>query len=318
MNFLRVSALSVNYREVPILQDVSFHQEPLERLAIAGETGSGKTTLLKAIGGLVTPAAGAVHFEGEKVLGPLERLIPGHPHIAYLSQHFELRNNYSVYDILEYTNRLSDDWLPRIIEICRVEHLLKRRTDQLSGGERQRVALARQLLTKPRLLLLDEPFSNLDGSHRDQLRLVIDEMEAALGVTCLMVSHDPYDSLSWASQLLVMERGYLVQRGRPAEIYERPANRYAARLFGKFNLLPAGGRLRFLRPEHMQLTDQQDDALPGRVVQARYYGSFWEWEVETTAGRLLVQTGKPDPGKGTGIHIRIDPQAPHHLVSSDF
>ncbi|HEY0610611.1 MAG TPA: ATP-binding cassette domain-containing protein, partial [Chitinophaga sp.] len=162
MSLLNVSAISKQQDGAFILKDISFEQRRFQHIAIAGETGSGKSTLLKVIGGLAQPDSGQVTFEGGRVKGPNEVLIPGHPGVAYLSQYFELRHNYWVEEILSYANKLTDEEAQNIYEICQIDHLFRRRTDQLSGGEKQRIALARLLTTSPRLLLLDEPFSNLD------------------------------------------------------------------------------------------------------------------------------------------------------------
>src|SRR5580704_11857710 len=155
------------------IDTISFSQQRGQKLAVAGATGSGKSTLLKMIAGLVQPDAGRILLEGVRVKGPLETLEAGHPGIAYLSQHFELWNNYRVWEILSYANDLEEEESGELYTICRIDHLLQRRTDQLSGGERQRIALARLLVRPPRLLLLDEPFSNLDRVHKETLQAVV-------------------------------------------------------------------------------------------------------------------------------------------------
>jgi iron(III) transport system ATP-binding protein len=227
------------------LKDIDFSQRKGQRLAMVGETGSGKSNLLKTIAGLATPAAGAVYFEDARVLGPLERLIPGQPGIAYLSQHFELWNNYHVQEILSYTNDLSPDEAMELYRLCHIDHLLERRTDQLSGGERQRIALARILVHPPRLLLLDEPFSNLDMIHKRILKKVIADSASRFDITCTLVSHDPRDILPWADELLVLRDGRLIRQGIPLDVYTRPENEYTAALLGDY--LYDNGE--FLRPE---------------------------------------------------------------------
>src|ERR1700744_572039 len=164
---------------------ISFTQEKGRKLAIAGETGSGKSTLLKMIAGLAEVASGEIRFEGSRVLGPLERLVPGQPGIAYLSQHFELWHNYRVEEVLSYANDLSVEESVELYGICHIDHLLARRTDQLSGGERQRIALARLLVKPPRLLLLDEPFSNLDMIHKRSLKNIIRDTAAHFDVSAI-------------------------------------------------------------------------------------------------------------------------------------
>ena len=195
MKFLEVKEIRKKEREFE-LKDISFTISPSHKLAIAGETGSGKSTVLKIIAGLEQPDSGEVFFEGIRVEGPYEKLLPGHPGVAYLSQHFELRNNYYVEEILSYANKMSEEEASKIHEVCDIQHLLKRRTNQLSGGEKQRIALARLLVGAPKLLLLDEPFSNLDPSHRRQVKTVLKNIGEQLEITIIMVSHDPQDVLT--------------------------------------------------------------------------------------------------------------------------
>ena len=227
------------------LRDIRFVQPRGRHLAIAGETGSGKSTLLKTIAGLATPASGSVLFDGVRVLGPLERLIPGEPGIAYLSQYFELWHHYTVEEVLAYRNDLSQAEAGELYRLCHIDHLLLRRTDQLSGGERQRIALARLLVHPPRLLLLDEPFSNLDMIHKRLLKKVIRDVTAKYDITSILVSHDPYDTLSWADEILILREGRIHQQGSPREVYSRPIDEYAAGLLGEYSFVNG----EFFRPE---------------------------------------------------------------------
>lgn len=227
------------------LKNISFTQRKGRRLAIVGETGSGKSNLLKTIAGLATSAEGEIYFEGARVLGPLERLIPGQPGIAYLSQHFELWSNYHVQEILAYSNDLSPGESAELYRLCHIDHLLERRTDQLSGGERQRIALARILVHPPRLLLLDEPFSNLDMIHKRILKKVIADSATRFDITCMLVSHDPRDILSWADELLVLRDDRLIRQGTPMDVYSRAESEYTAALLGDYTVDKGG----FLRPE---------------------------------------------------------------------
>lgn len=281
----------------PLSLSVSLHQ----KLAIIGETGSGKSTLLKIMAGLLQPGTGKVFLQGQKVDGPLEKLIPGHPRIGYLSQHFELHNNYQVFDLLEYANKLSEQDAETIYQTCDITHLLKRKTHQLSGGEKQRIALARILTMKPSLLLLDEPFSNLDGHHRAIMKKVIQQMEERLQLTCFMVSHDAPDILSWAERILVLQEGKLIQEGSPEDVYLYPINDYVAGLLGKYNrtegillkLLPGDQQgaegYRILRPEQLQIEPLSDKGLPGIITNRWFHGAYYEFEVQLSdAVRVLV------------------------------
>ncbi|OQP59644.1 ABC transporter [Niastella vici] len=318
MALLKVSAVSKQQGTQTVLQEISFTQKKFQKLAIVGESGSGKSTLLKIIGGLVQHDGGDVLFEGKHVEGPNERLIPGHPQMAYLSQHFELRNNYRVEEILEYANTLPESEAQTLYEICHIKHLLKRKTDQVSGGEKQRIAMARLLIGAPKLFLLDEPFSNLDILHRNTLRAVIKAMGEKLGITCLLVSHDPADALSWADEIIVMKSGQIIQQATPEKIYRQPVNEYAAGLFGKYNALtkkeaaqfgeiPSGygnGKQLFLRPEAFALTARKSKtSVTGKVTEIAYLGSSYEIEVALEDKMVTVRTEGNSVSKGDTVYV---------------
>ncbi|HXB09003.1 MAG TPA: ABC transporter ATP-binding protein [Puia sp.] len=299
---------------------ISFSQQMGQKLAVAGATGSGKSTLLKMIAGLVQPDAGSILLEGVRVKGPLETLVAGHPGIAYLSQHFELWNNYRVGEILSYANDLEEEESGELYTVCRIDHLLQRRTDQLSGGERQRIALARLLVRPPRLLLLDEPFSNLDRVHKETLQAVVRDISARFDISCILVSHDPADLLSWADEILVLNGGRMIQKATPERIYRLPVDEYTAGLFGKYNRVgPAlaarlgrlagtgKGRDLFIRPEKLTLSAIGSTAAQGWVMGVFFFGGYYEVEVELAGSRLLVRTDTNSFQKGQGVFVGLAP-----------
>lgn len=255
------------------------------KVAVAGETGSGKTTLLKTIAGLRQAEEGTILFQGQRVLGPLEKLIPGHPGIAYLSQQFELPQHLRIEQVLEYANELPEEDAQALFRVCQIDHLMKRKTHQLSGGERQRIALAKLLIASPRLLLLDEPFSNLDMIHKEVLKTVIRDIGQRLDITCMLVSHDPLDTLSWADEILVLRNGKVVQQGTPLRVYQAPVDEYVAGLFGKYNLIDG----RIVRPEQVGvLSVERPGAMKGRIETVSFWGSFFEATVLTDTGLYLT------------------------------
>jgi len=278
---------------------ISFVQKKGQNLAIAGETGSGKSTLLKIIGGLAEPSAGVVLIAGPRVLGPKERLVPGQPGIAYLSQHFELWHNYRVEEILSYANDMTPEQSAELYAICHIDHLMGRRTDALSGGERQRIALARLLVKPPRLLLLDEPFSNLDMIHKDTLKRVIRNIGEQLGITCILVSHDPLDLMAWADEVLVLRNGSVEQQGPPERIYRQPINEYVAGLFGKYNLI---GKT-FVRPEDIDIVEE--GSLEGVVEGVMFQGSYYDVEVRLKNSRVVLRTTDVGIRKGDSVRIAL-------------
>lgn len=305
--FLQLIGIQKREQETEVLRGVSFEMKQGEKLAIAGATGSGKTTLLKIIGGWGQADAGTVRFKGKKVLGSEEKLMPGHKGIAYLSQHFELPGYYRVEEILDHENKLLPSDAAQLYRLCRIDHLLTRRTDQLSGGEKQRISLARRLITSPELLLLDEPFSNMDTHHTRVLKEVIDALCDQLNITVILVSHEATDSLSWADTIVVLKEGTLVQKDRPSVIYRQPADRYVAGLFGLYTELtneqvallqtisPPGVPVKNIwRPDEFEWS-ASGEGLEVPVLRAFYYGFYDCLEVGLANGSLLVYSY--DPGR---------------------
>jgi iron(III) transport system ATP-binding protein len=292
MAFLIVSGICKRINESITVKDISFTQDSLQNIAIAGETGSGKTTLLKMIGGFAQPDKGQIVFEEKRVKGPEEKLLPGHPGIAYLSQHFELRSNYYVHELLSYANELTAAEAQTLYSVCRIEHLVDRRTDQLSGGERQRIALAKLLTTAPKLLLLDEPFSNLDTIHKNIIRSVLADLRDRLNISCIMVSHDAPDVLGWADTMMIMKDGIIIQQGKPEKIYYNPVNEYCAALLGEYNLIQSttdSNRVEkiFCRPEEV-LINPGEPLWKGKVKDCQFRGSYYAIEVETEKQAIKV------------------------------
>jgi ABC-type Fe3+/spermidine/putrescine transport system ATPase subunit len=323
MGLLKVSEIRKQEGDDFVLRDISFSQQHLQKIAIAGASGSGKSTLLKIIAGLIQADAGEVLFENERVKGPYEKLIPGHPGIAYLSQQFELRNNYRVEEILSYANTLLPGEAETLYEVCRISHLLKRKTDELSGGEKQRIALARLLTTSPKLLLLDEPFSILDLIHKNILKSVINDIGERLNITCTLVSHDPGDTLPWAAEIFIMKDGQIIQKGSPVEIYQRPVTEYAAALFGKYYVIDpeqakplleaapieADGKNIFVRPEHFKIVAEGKRSLKGKVNAVYFFGSHYEIEILLSGDKITVKAEGYPPPIGDTVYISLNTRA---------
>jgi ABC-type sulfate/molybdate transport systems ATPase subunit len=319
MTLVKVFNIFKKQQEGFFLKDVSFSIEQFQKIAVAGETGSGKSTLFKIIAGLIQPNSGEVYFENERVLGPEEKLLPGHGAIAYLSQHFELRNNYRVEEILEMANKIPLEEAEVIYQICRINHLLKRRTDQLSGGEKQRIALAQLLISSPRLLILDEPYSNLDLIHKSILKYVVDDIADKLKTTVVLISHDPADTLSWADEIFVMKGGQIIQKGIPQNVYFKPLEEYTAALFGRYNLVSAelshlivplkdldfSGKQLFVRPENFKIVNQHEDAIKGTVQSVIFLGGSYELEVLLPTDVITLRTVEGNYRRGQTVYLTL-------------
>ncbi|MCX6336643.1 MAG: ABC transporter ATP-binding protein [Bacteroidetes bacterium] len=296
MALLRVNYVSKKLAEKSILNNISFEQAPLQKIAIVGETGSGKSTLLKIIAGWIQPDDAEIYLEAQRIKGPDEKLIPGQKEIAYLSQHFELRKAYRVEELLSYA------------------HLLKRKTDQLSGGERQRIAIARLLISAPKLLLLDEPFSNLDLIHKNILKTVIREIGERLQITCLMVSHDPQDIFAWADQIIILKAGAIIQQGTPEEVYHHPVDDYAAGLLGIYQICtPAIEKLfelslknnqQFLRPEYFKIV-AEGAGIKAVIDRIFFMGGWYEIQITLADTLITLKTMETSYQKGDTVFLQL-------------
>lgn len=325
MAFLKLSGVSKQAGDDLLLSNITFSQRKLQNIAIAGETGAGKSTLLRMIAGLEQPDKGEIIFENRKVIGPGEQLVPGNPGIAYLSQQFELQKFLRVEQVLSYSNTLPDSSAEKLYEVCQIDHLLTRRTDQLSGGEKQRIAICRLLISWPRLLLLDEPFSHLDMVHKNTLKSVIRDIGDKLKITCILVSHDPLDTLPWADKVLVMRDGQILQKGTPADVYLRPVDEYTGGLFGKYTVIgpenfklfsaikgfqklqrEASEKSIFFRSEHFKLVRKRPDALSGSVKRIIFYGPYREAEIAVSKKlKITVRTDDADIAEGDTVYITL-------------
>ena len=319
MEMLKATHISREEEGRKVLDEIDLSIHPHQRVALMGETGSGKSTLMKIMAGLTQPTSGNVYFEGKRIEGPEEVLIPGHPQIGYLSQHFELRNNYFVFELLEMASKMESREMENIFSICRIDHLLKRKTNALSGGERQRIALARLLVSKPKLLLLDEPFTNLDLHNNKIINEVIRTVSHKLGITCVLVSHDPAEVLSWAGTICVMQYGKIIQQADPVTIYQQPVNAYAAGLLGSYNefstsekdiasILKVPNNRRFVRPEEFSLSKAPLYRAEGKILESMYYGSHYALDMIVAGKRILVHHHDGRYHEGEVVFLAFDQQ----------
>ena len=271
-----------------VVENISLQIQLNKKVAIVGETGSGKTSMLKLMAGLEQCSQGQILFKGIKVKGAAEQLIPGHPKIAYLSQHFELRNHYYIREVLAYANKMTDEAANEMYALCKIEHLKNRRTDELSGGERQRVALAKLLTTQPELLLLDEPFSNLDSIHKKIMFEIIETASKQFGFSCIMVSHDAADVLSWAEEIIVFQSGKIAQMGTTKKVYYQPNNEYCAGLLGLYSKINLNNVCHYLRPNAFTIHKNESAPILGKVNDISFNGPSTILQIESSIGMIYL------------------------------
>ena len=255
------------------LQHVSARIAPGEFVVLLGPSGCGKTTLIRLIAGLDEPTLGEVRFDGKCV----NALPPEERDVAMVFQNYSLYPHLNVYDNIAFPLRTAHMPAEEVDAAVRgmarqlgIEKCLKRQPAELSGGQNQRVAIARALVRRPKLFLLDEPFSNLDAPLRAGLRQTLKALHNELGTTFIYVTHDQYEALSLATRILVMHDGMIVQDGTPAEVYNRPVSQWVAAFVGAPQMnffwdVPVKSGAVEVLGERVELTKAQLDALGGET-----------------------------------------------------
>lgn len=242
MSILKISNLSLRYPGAPTLavNSLSLALEEREILALVGESGCGKSSTLRMIAGLEYPQAGEIRYAGELLNRPGYAVPPEKRSIGMVFQDNALFPHLTVAEnILFGAKKSGADRLSRLLELTGLQGLEKRYPHQISGGQMQRVALARALAPQPQLLLMDEPFNNLDIRIKKSLLKDIAAIIRATGTACLFITHEKEEAFLLADRIAVMRKGRLLQTAAPKNIYSRPADTYVAEFFGRANLLPA-------------------------------------------------------------------------------
>ena len=259
---VRIEHLSKKFGELYAVRDVSLHIRKGDFYTFLGPSGCGKTTLLRMIAGFTTPEEGAIYFGDERVndVPPWER------NVGMVFQSYALWPHMTVFDNIAFG--LKERKIPKpsvqdkvyaALEMVNLEGMGKRRPSQLSGGQQQRVALARTLVIEPRLLLLDEPLSNLDAKLRVQMRNELLRIQRELGITTIYVTHDQEEALAISTQIAVMSEGEVIQQGTPKDIYEAPWNQTVADFVGTSNFLE--GKVTKIDGDYVQLKCKDAESL---------------------------------------------------------
>lgn len=308
--FFGVEELTKTYESAPVLENVSFSMEKGEMVSIIGPSGAGKTTLLKLIAELERPTSGRVVFQNEP-----SRDNP----VIMVFQDYVLFPSMSVFENVAFglrARRLSGGEVRRrVMEVLDYFDLVPKADaypEHLSGGQRQRVAIARGLVVNPMMLLLDEPFANLDRNLKLQTAEFIRETQRNFGVTTLSVTHDLEEAFVMSDRIGLVMDGRLVQFGEARDVYFNPVHEEAARFLGPLNVLESGvlalmgckgARRRAVRPESLRLTPRGDGA--GRVLGADFAGHFTKYLVEVGDTVITVYGTNSALRRGDRVAIEI-------------
>jgi iron(III) transport system ATP-binding protein len=290
---LTIDTLTVSFGATRAVDGVSLDVRAGEILCLLGPSGSGKSTLLRAIAGVERPTRGRILIDGVEVAGPEVFVEPEDRRVGMVFQDYALFPHLNVVANVAFGQRRKPQEVQGLIARLGIARLARSFPHELSGGERQRVALARAMAPRPRVLLMDEPFSSLDSRLRDEVRRYTIDFVRESGTTTVIVTHDPDEAMRIADRIALLDSGRLVQHGTPEDLYSRPATLFAARFFSDIAALPGTGGDGFLdtrlgrfaapglvpgkrataciRPQHLRLVSSRD-GVEGHVVGTEYRG----------------------------------------------
>jgi putative spermidine/putrescine transport system ATP-binding protein len=242
MSTLKINTVSKEFQGQRALDKVSLTIETGEFVSLLGPSGCGKTTLLRCVAGLEAPSSGSIHIDDEDVTS----LPPEKRRLGMMFQSYALFPHMTVLDNVRFGLRMlaqdsrdaQFEKARAALDIIRMSHLAERMPSQLSGGQQQRVALARAIAHEPRLLLLDEPLSNLDARLREDMQLELVRLHKSLGLTTIFVTHDQEEAMTLSDRVVLLREGQVEQIGKPEDIYSAPATQFAADFLGASNMLP--------------------------------------------------------------------------------
>jgi iron(III) transport system ATP-binding protein len=343
---VRLESVGKHYGDHWVVCSVSLDIKQGEFFTFLGPSGCGKTTLLRIVAGFVAPDQGLVYLDDQ----PMNHVPPWRRDIGLVFQNYALWPHLSVFENVAFglrERKVARGEIERRVAAALKQVDLagaeKRRPSQLSGGQQQRVALARTLVIQPRVLLLDEPLSNLDAKLRIEMRLELLKLQRDIGLTTIYVTHDQEEALAMSTRIAVMRDGRVIQQGKPREIYEQPADRFVAAFLGHANLFsgqvissgkgsidvdvggglairagyvtaaihPRAGEMLFLsvRPEAVDLQEigavcTGVNHIKGQVIAAAYRGSLIEYEI--AAGDHVIKAHVVNP-KGKPLFERNQP-----------
>lgn len=310
---LEAKNINKAYEGRTILQNISLELTKGDVHVLLGPSGSGKTSFLRILAGLLDADKGEVQLDGEVIEGPKDRLVPGYEEISIVHQDFKLKHKMTVmenirYELLSYTKDYQQERINLLLKLFRIEHLRDKDISLLSGGEKQRVAISRAMAHEPDVLLMDEPFSNLDLGTKSSLLSEIRHLAQETETAILLVTHDTRDAMQVGDKLSVLHQGKLIRQGSPEEVYEDPQSEVTANLFGPFNVIKKKDFEWFgiqskakqvgVWPENLTSTKA---GIKAELLNSTFMGHYWKQEVLIAEQEFVAFT----PGKSALKQVRV-------------
>ena len=342
---IRLADISMAYDGEVVLNNINLYINDSEFLTLLGPSGCGKTTTLQIIGGFVKPTAGSVLFDGVRIND-----IPPHKRqVNTVFQRYALFPHLDVYDNIAFGLRIAklgeDEIAKRVTEMLDVVGMRgfeERKVDNLSGGQQQRIAIARALVNRPKVLLLDEPLGALDLRLRKDMQVELKRIQQQMGITFIFVTHDQEEALTMSDTIVVMDKGEIQQIGTPEDIYNEPKNAFVADFIGESNILDGIMRAdrvveffgrRFacvdegfakdepvdvvIRPEDVDILPADGGHLCGTVTSVTFKGVHYDIIVDFHGFKWLIQTTDFQP-VGAVIGIRLNPEDIHIMKKGKY
>jgi len=352
MDKLILQGVTKRYGEATVVNDLNLSLRQGEFVSLLGPSGCGKTTTLRMIAGFVAPSAGEIVLDGRCLSSPRGSLPPEKRGMSMIFQSYALWPNMTVEQNVAFGLKMrrvpkaeARRRVGEILEVVHLGHLARRLPNELSGGQQQRVSLARALVVKPEVLLLDEPLSNLDANLREEMRSEIRRLHDEFRITSIYVTHDQAEAMTTSDRIAVMNQGRIEQIDDPLTLYTRPQTRYVAEFIGRSNILQgrvaaervhfpgfevphsalaavpaADGAIAFsLRAQSVVLHQAQPAAsdavlLPGTVTERAFLGETWDYTFRADHGELRLRVMAPPRAAyqvGQSAWLEIDPA---HIV----
>ena len=287
--YLRIENLKKIFEENRGIEKIDFSIEKGELISLLGPSGCGKTTLLNIIGGFLKPDNGKIYLEDRDITD----IPPEKRDISTVFQSYALFPHMNVLENIKYglkykklTKKEQNELALEYLKIVGLDGYEKKSIQELSGGQQQRVALARALVLYPKILLLDEPFSNLDAKLKISMREELKELQKNLKISMIFVTHDQEEALSISDKVVVMNNGRIEQIGTPEEIYYSPINEYVANFIGKSNFILKDGVKKLIRPENIKIEKNQKGSW--KIINKEFMGAYTILKIKNETEELYV------------------------------